>query len=148
MPLLEPVQEITLPTRAGERTYRFGSFPAIAGREIVTQYPTTAMPKIGDYKTNEELMLKVLSYVERQNEDGSWIQLTTRSLIDNHVPDFETLIRLEWATIKHNCDFFNNGALSGWLDRAVAAAPKVLTSLMSTVSSQQSSGKASPPSTS
>lgn len=61
--MLEPIEkEIPLPD-GGTKTFILSKFPAIAGREIVTQYPTTGAPKIGDYKTNEALMLKLMAYV-------------------------------------------------------------------------------------
>lgn len=149
MDLLEPTKEVTLKSGHGdERTFRIGSFPAIAGREIVTQYPHTAMPKIGEYKANEDLMVKLMGYAERVFDDGEPIRLSSRTLIDNHVPDFEMLMKLEWAIMEHNCSFFRNGVLSSVLERGAAAVPDLLTSLIVTVSQRLSSARDSRPSSS
>lgn len=141
MTLLEPTHEVELASGRGEtRRFRIGSFPAIAGREIVTQYPQTAIPKIGDYKTNEQLMLKIMRYVERVDGEQP-VRLETAALVDNHVPDFEMLMKLEWAVMEHNCSFFRNGVLSSVFERVAKAAPGYLTSLISTVSQQLSSAQ-------
>jgi hypothetical protein len=107
--------------------YILSKFPATVGREIILQYPTSALPKVGDYATNEALMIKIMSYVgvtiEGREEP---LTLKTRALIDNHVPDAETLMKLEWAMMNHNFSFFGNGSLSGILDRVAAQAVKLI----------------------
>ena len=45
------------------KKYIITKIPAVQGREILTQYPITAMPKIGQYKATEELMFKMMKYV-------------------------------------------------------------------------------------
>lgn len=112
--MLEPLdKEIPLPD-GGTKIYILSKFPAIAGREIVTQYPTSGAPKIGDYKTNEVLMLKLMAFVAVPTDAGP-LKLTTKELVNNHVPDFETLLKLEWAMMEYNCSFFRNGAALGFL---------------------------------
>lgn len=107
--------------------YILSKFPATVGREIILQYPTSALPKVGDYATNEALMIKIMSYVgvtiEGRDEP---LMLKTRALIDNHVTDAETLMKLEWAMMNHNFSFFGNGSLSGILDRVAAQAVKLI----------------------
>ena len=130
MLLLEPKE---LDSMSG-KTFVVSKFPATVGREIILQYPTSAMPKLGDYATNEALMLKIMTYVgvivDGRDEP---LMLTTRQLIDNHVPDAETLMRIEWAMMSHNFAFFKNGKLSGILDqtanRFVQLIQKTLTDL-------------------
>ena len=85
---------------------------ALIGREIVTQYPVTAMPKVGDYASNEAIMLKLLAYVAVVTDNGTPLLLNTRALVDNHVPDFEALMRLEAAMLEYNVSFFGNGKAS------------------------------------
>lgn len=137
MPLLEPK---TLEPING-KSFVISKFPATVGREIILQYPTSAMPKIGDYATNETLMLKIMTYVgvivDGRDEP---LMLTTRQLVDNHVPDAETLMRLEWAMMSHNFAFFSNGKLSGILDlaanRFVQLIQKTLTDLSPALSAK------------
>ena len=145
-PLLEP-KEIEVQTDKGPRTFVISKFPAIAGRRIVSQYPTTAMPKVGDYAANEGLMVELMGYVEAVVEGGERVRLSTRALIDNHVPDFEALMRLEFAVMEYNCSFFRNGALSGLAERAIPALSRMISQTLTDLS-ERSSAKGSPASTS
>lgn len=113
--MLEPMEkEIPMPD-CGVKTFILSKFPAIAGREIVTQYPLSGAPKLGDYQTNEALMLKLMAFVAVKTDNGPLI-LSTRELVNNHVPDFETLLKLEWAMMEYNCSFFRNGGALQFLD--------------------------------
>lgn len=121
----------------GGKAFVLSKFPAIAGREIVTQYPLTAIPKVGEYKANETVMLKLMSYVGVPNGDKP-IMLTTRELVDNHVPDWETLAQLEVAMLEYNCSFFGDGRASTFFD-AIALKVKAFLSQTLTDSLAQSS---------
>jgi len=126
---LEPV-DIEL---AG-KTYVLTKFGCITGREIIVQYPTSALPKIGDYKTNEDLMLKIMKYVGVRIDGRDEPQmLINAQLVENHIASTDTLMRLEWAMMTHNFDFFKNGVLSGLLERvasqAVGSMSKILMDL-------------------
>lgn len=137
--LIQP-EELPIDTRDGKKVYITSLFPAIAGREIVTQYPVTGMPKIGEYKTNEELMLKLMAFVAVRLDTGTLVPLSTRALVDQHVPDFETLMRIEWAMMQRNCSFFQGGKVSAFLggfsEKAQALITRMLTAYL-----QQSSKK-------
>lgn len=109
-----------------EKIYVISKVPAIPGREIFTQYLPSAAPKIGDYKINEQLMLKLLSYVAVINE-GSYLRLTTQALIDNHVANWETLMKIEAAMIEYNCSFFQNGRASTFLGGIAQKLPQWIT---------------------
>ncbi len=111
----EPLEKDFTFNNGTVRKFILSKFPATAGREIVTQYTVTAAPKVGDYKANEVLMLRLMSYVAVVLDDGTKLQLTTQGLIDNHVLDFETLMRIEWAMMEYNCSFFAKEKLSGFL---------------------------------
>lgn len=112
---LQP-KEISITGQDGlERKFVISIFTATDGREIVTQYPITAAPKIGDYKTNEALMFKVLGYAAVVTESATLV-LSTRALIDNHTGDYETLMRLEYALMEYNCSFLRAGKLSNYLE--------------------------------
>ena len=95
--------------------YVLSKFPAIAGREIIAGYPLTAIPKVGEYKANEEIMLKLMCYVGVYVGDRAEpLPLSTRALVDNHVKSWETLMKLEWEMINYNCSFFGNGQTSSF----------------------------------
>ena len=106
-PRLEP-KEITIQTQSGKpRTYVIYKFPAVAGREIISKTIAASIPDLEKYNISEETMLKLMSYVAVQN-NGSPLLLTTQALIDNHVPDWETLDKLEKEVLQYNCSFFLN----------------------------------------
>ena len=125
--LLDP-KEIVVPIQDGEeRVYIISRFPAMAGREIFKRYMASAIPKVGDYAVNEAMMFKIMSYVGVQVPGRETpLLLTSRALVDNHVPDWETLARLEEAMLSYNCSSFGKGAspvFSGMLH--ATALPKL-----------------------
>jgi hypothetical protein len=124
--LLEPL-EFEVATMAGDmRKYIISKFPAISGREIVSNYPLTALPKIGDYKSNEQTMLKLMSFVGVMMPNGVPLRLSTIELINNHVPDWETLARIEVAMLQYNTSFFGKGEVSSFF---VSLTQKYLVSI-------------------
>lgn len=146
MDLLKP-NPIKVSDQSGvEKEYIISKIPAVQAREIITQYPISAIPKIGDYKVNESIMFKLMSYVAVTLESGKLQRLTTQELINNHVPDYEVLLRLEAAMIDYNTSFFTKGTGSTFFALiAEKAKPKILEIL--TALQEQSSPKAAPPST-
>lgn len=144
--MIEP-KEITITTGKGDdRTYIISKFPAVAGREIVAKYPISNIPKLGDYGVSEEVMLKLMSYISVPIEGANPIPLKSRVLVDNHVPDWETLAKLEIAMMEYNCSFFGNGLalnfFSGLAQKAQAMISKMLTDSL-----VQSSQTEKPPTT-
>ena len=120
-----------------EKEYIISKFPATVGREIITQYPLSNLPKIGEYKKSHELMQKTLSYVAVEI-DGQQLKLTTDALIDSHVKSATALIKLEKEMFAYNFDFFTNGDLSDFLTMlekvAGEKATVILTSLLDKLS--------------
>jgi hypothetical protein len=145
MPLLQP-KEITVKTQAGEeKTFILSKFPAVAGREIVAKYPLSGMPKLGDYAVNEETMLKLMAFVAvpPTNPDAPPLQLVTRALVDSHVPDWETLAKVEIAMMEYNVSFFGSGRASGFFEGIAQKLPSLITKIL-TDSLQQLSQKNKP----
>jgi hypothetical protein len=117
--LLEP-RDFEVTSLAGvPKKYVISKFPAIAGREIVAKYPLSAMPKLGDYQVNEETMFKLMSYVAVDIGNNNVVRLSTRELIDNHVPDWETLMKIELEMMKYNTSFFGKGETSTFLKATI-----------------------------
>lgn len=127
--LIEP-KEITIDYEGQELKFNIGKFPATVGREIISKYPVANMPKLGDYKVSEETMLKLMCYVERVYNEGGNVrvqQLTNQALVDNHVPSWEVLAKLEVMTIEYNCSFFRNGKVLDFLKKSMSLAePKII----------------------
>lgn len=112
--------------------------PATVGREILFKYPTSNIPKIGDYNASNEIMLKLMSYVAVEMPNGDKLQLSTQTLVDNHIPDAQTLILLEKEMFAYNFDFFQNGNASNFLKglekRATQKGIGMLTTLLERLS--------------
>lgn len=106
------------------KTFIFSKFPAIAGREIIANYPLSGMPKLGDYKVNEETMVKLMNYVAVYLDGGSsQLRLSNRALIDNHVSSWETLAKIEVGMLEYNCSFLQNGRVSTLLNDIAQKIP-------------------------
>lgn len=111
MPDLIKPQDVTVTDLDGEeRTFIISRLPATVGREILAKYPVANAPKLGDYGVSSEAMRLMMKYVAIPREMGEPLCLTTQALIDNHVPDGQTLIKLEFEMLRYNCDFFGLGS--------------------------------------
>lgn len=139
--LLQPLEK-----EIDGKVFVLSKFPAVAGREIVAKYPLSGMPKLGDYKVNEETMLKLMAYVGVTLDNGTVLPLSTRALVDNHVPSWETLAKLEWSMLEYNCSFFGNGRASTFFDGIAQKLPSMITSILTDLSLQLSA-KSKQPST-
>lgn len=148
MTLLKP-QDFTVKDLDGaERTYVLHRFDAWSGREICTQYPLTGMTsalKIGDYKSNEQLAQKLLSFVGVRI-NGTILPLTTRELVLNHVPDWETMGYIEVAMLNYNCSFFFKEKISTFYESFIRKIAVTIFKMW-TDSSEQSSKPEKQPST-
>lgn len=138
--LINP-KEITIDFEGEKLRYNIGKFPATVGREIISKYPVENMPKIGDYKMSEETMLKLMCYVERVYDDRVQ-ELTSKTLVDNHVPSWEVLVKIEAFVIDYNCSFFELGkVLSSLKEWRALAEPKNIKTLMDSLVSLSQVGK-------
>lgn len=116
--LIKP-KEVTIADMDGnERTYVLSRFPYYLGRKMAAMYSISNLPKIGEYNMSEqaaaELMSCVAVVVEGRDEP---LRLTTRALVENHVPDTITGLKIEWMMMRYNFNFFQNGSLSESLNR-------------------------------
>ena len=136
--LINP-KEITLEFEGEKLRFNIGKFPATVGREIISKYPVANMPKLGEYKVSEETMLKLMCYVERVYDDQEPIPLVNRTLVNNHIPSWEVLVKIEAYVIDYNCSFFELGkvlnSLKEW--RALAEPKNIKTLMDSLVSLSQ-----------
>lgn len=118
MDLIKP-KDITITDLDGEeRVYTISRMDFISAREVITQWPVSALPKIGHYPTNNDLMLKLMGFVA-VNINGTMTRLSTPTLVVNHVPDFETGAKIEAAMFDYNSSFFQKGTLSSFFADAV-----------------------------
>ncbi len=135
--LLKP-KEITATTLDGEtRTYIISRVPAVQAREIMATYPMSALPKIGDYKVNEQTMLAMMKFVAAQSGDTQ-VRLETRVLVDNHVPDWEVLFQIEKAMLSYNTSFFTKEKTSDFFGTLKATARQWLIETLTDLSAASS----------
>lgn len=133
-PLLKPEEFDLLDDEGHARTYILSNFDAVTGREIITQYPMTGLPKIGDYAQNEKLMFKLMSFVSVITKDGRKLRLSTPELVMNHVPTAEMLIKLEMKMMEKNCSFFRDGRSLDLLDTIAQIFSKKILELLTPLS--------------
>jgi len=120
--LISP-KEVEIETKDGEmKTYVFSQPPYFDAREITSQWTTSALPKIGDYKLNEEIARKLFSYVAIKDKNDNLIRLSTKQLIENHVPDLMTGGRIELGMIEYILGFSVLGQLSASLKLIIQTA--------------------------
>lgn len=136
--LLEPSQR-----EINGKSFTLSKFPATVAREIICKYPLSAMPKIGDYPANHETMLKLMRYVAVEIAGSEPLRLTTEELVNNHVYQVgvssgETLLKLEWAMLEYNFDFFAHGLSSSFLEAIKAKALPLATKIWTDLSAQLS----------
>ncbi|HHQ4283116.1 TPA: hypothetical protein ACSQLI_001872 [Proteus mirabilis] len=143
--LIKPKEITVINSDRQQHTFIISRLPATIGREILAKYPLSNAPKIGDYEVSKEAMLKMMAYVAVEKE-GQEIYLKTSTLIDNHVPDGEALIRLELEMLKYNTSFFGNGGSQNFLQyllgKLSGSLPSIIKTLMASLPS--SSQPASP----
>lgn len=145
MDLIKP-KEIEIKDGEGNiKTFILSKFSAWDGRKIVALYPMSNLPKLGDYNVSEEVAELLMTYVAVPTPNGHQ-RLSTRALVNNHVPDFESLLQLEMAMMEYNCSFFRNGTLSAFLERIAQTFLAKITETL-TQSAQQSSQTNEQPST-
>ena len=134
---LEEPKEITLEDINGvERRYLVGKIPYLAGgRELAVDYFPSA--KRGNYKRNQELAALMFSHVCAFADDGSEIRLMTAALVNNHVPDIPTGLKIELAVAEHNLGFSIAGKIrefqQGW-QRSTEQLSSVISTLLRAVS--------------
>jgi len=117
--LIKP-KEFSVDDMDGQKlTFLLSRFDAVEGREILAKYPMSAIPKLGDYDENQATMLKLMSYVAIPMDGMPPLRLSTRALINNHVHDAETLMKIEMAMLEYNCNFFQSGRISDFLGEFV-----------------------------
>lgn len=113
--------------------YKFiiSKMPCTVAQEVIVKLPAGFLPMINNFAQSQEMAFKMLSYCERVYEDGrSNAPLISKEIIDNHVPDFDTLIKLETACINYNFDFFENGKAWNFLNKGLCLAESKLSGIL------------------
>jgi len=97
--------------------------PCTVAQSVLFNIPTGLIPVISEFKRTEEQAFKMLAYCERVYTDGrANVPLISKQIIDNHVPDFDTLIKLEYECLNYNFDFFTRERVLTLLNQALSHA--------------------------
>lgn len=89
-----------------DKTYVISKFPAVEGRELAFKYyAANDKERPLDYVLSEEVMFKMLAYVAIILPTGDKLKLTTKALINNHIPNWATCRKLEDALVDYNFSF-------------------------------------------
>lgn len=130
-------QSLLEPQQIEVNGYKFiiSKMPCTVAQEVIFKLPTGLMPLLSNFTQTEEMVIKMLSYCERVYDDGRPnVPLINKHIIDNHVPDFSTLMLLEQECLKYNYDFFRDGKLLDFLNKGVSLveskASGILTDLL------------------
>lgn len=114
----------------GDKNYRLHKMTSRAAREYITQISSIVPFKgLGDYKLNEELLLKMLKFVGVVLQDGNVLYLTTPELVDNHTI-IETLLLLEKEMIVYNFGFFPLGKILGSFEGFAQKLPPLISKIL------------------
>ena len=120
--------------------YKFiiSQMPCTVAQEVAFKLPPGLIPIMGNFTQAEDMYVKMLSYCERVYDDGRHIKLINKDIIDNHIPDFQTLLMLEREVIEYNYGFFNTEKLltllNDLLSRVESRASKILMDLLDKLS--------------
>lgn len=129
---------ITLKNRDDEeKEFIISRLPATVCREIMSKYPLSNLPKVGEYAVSEEAMLLLMKYVAVMSADQE-IRLTTKALVDNHVDDGILLARLEIQMLEYNTGFFGLGDNQGFLDCLLQKFKPLIMQMLIQLSAQSS----------
>lgn len=106
--------QVKIPTADGSTVleYTVHKFSPLDGRAIVAGYPLSILNKEFTYKANEQAALSLMAYVSVGEGDDA-IHLNSNELINQHIPDWWTMVQLEYACLRHNCSFLEK---VGFLD--------------------------------
>jgi hypothetical protein len=143
--LLDP-KEIDIDIGNGQtKTFIVSRLPYLSGgREVLTQFMPTAVPKVGDYPANEALAAKMFSCIAVPREGADPLCLTTADLVNSHVPNFRAGLQLEKAMLEHNLGFSVAEGLSTFLEGLNARLPALITQTLTEYRAQLSA-QAKPP---
>ena len=145
-PLLQPKETAYTDHTGKDHKFILSKFPAVEGREILCQWPLTALPKVGDYGANQEIMFKLMSYVAVPQKLGAPLRLVTKELINNHAPDAALLMSIERDMFKYNFGFFLEERALTFFERLMQMIDSKISSML-TDSLLRSSPTEKPPST-
>lgn len=99
-----------------EKNFIISKFDCVFGREVAYNCVVTALPKVGDYMANEDLMMRALAYAAVVNEEGTEIPLKSKALVLNHCTDWVMLKAVHDQLLEYNDSFLLVGTVSTFFE--------------------------------
>jgi hypothetical protein len=104
------------------KKFTFHKYTPLSGRKIVACYPLTAISSamregedvLTSYNRNESILMELMKFVSAHESDGTEVRLVTEALINDRCGDWETLIKVEFESLKHNCPFLGDETFKGF----------------------------------
>ena len=130
MNLIQPKTVTVSGIDGQEKEFTIAKMPARTGRRVITQYLPSALPKVGNYETNEELALTLLSYAHVKGPSENLIPLSTWALVNNHCDDWQMQMKLEYEVFEYNTNFLGSGKVSTVLSEFNEKLPQLATKIL------------------
>ena len=142
MPTLLDPKEVCIADKDGhQHTYKIGKVPYAAGGRRLAVEAISKLKKL-DYIDDPDLARMMFRHVAVMTSDGQEIILSTDELVNNHVPDIPTGLKIEMALVEHNTGFSPAGSLrtlpQEWL-RIIEQLNIIISTLSQVTSSVQES---------
>lgn len=94
------------------RRYRVNQMDVFDNRRVCMTYPLNLIPKVGEYKENEDMFRLLMKYVEVEIQ-GKWVRLDNDELIRQNVSPM-ACFELEKEVIDLTTGFFSSGKLQDY----------------------------------
>lgn len=104
--------------------------PCMTAQEVIVRIPAGILPLINQYTISEEMVVKMLSCCQRVYDDRPNVPLISKEIINNHIPDFDTLLQLENECLRYNYDFFNQGKVLTFLAKGLSRVESSLSGIL------------------
>lgn len=126
------------------KKYILSKFPAWEGTLLMSKLPLSMLPKIGDFGTYKECLAEVLSYVSVPMPSGQPLKLISSELINNHISDWETTIKLFKSMVEYNTSFLQDGSLSNLINGITTDLPGFFAKMLQAYSQLSSANDSQP----
>lgn len=100
------------------RHYRVHRMDVFDTREVCMTYPINLVPKVGEYKNNENMFRLLMKYVEVKVGD-QWVRLDNDEVIRQNVPPMVSF-ELEKEVVDLTTGFFSSGKLQDYTSDILA----------------------------
>lgn len=110
--------------------FLISKMPCLMSQEVLIRIGQGLLPMINQYQITEDMAVKMLSRCQRIYGDKPNVPLISKEIIENHIPDFQTLMLLEKELLELNYGFFDFGSLLNFLSEGLSLAESKLSKML------------------